>query len=150
MADEAIGPPVADVAVVVGKTPCRESVQGTPGPAVIERRCRPVTLDARAGLVTHPAGLGIERRSGSVTAQAPERGVALGRMGAMAIGANRRGVATGARAPRSPGLVFVPGQIRVRAQPDLVVVARLQGSRGPRQQAPEIGGGVTIVTVGPG
>jgi len=78
VADEAIGPPVADVAVVVGKTPCRESVQGTPGPAVIERRCRPVTLDARAGLVTHPAGLGIERRSGSVTAQAPERGVALG------------------------------------------------------------------------
>ena len=128
MAEQAIGPPVADEAVVVGETPCGKPMQCLPGAAVVERSRRPVTLNARARLVTHPARLGIESRGRSVTAQTPERGVALGRMGAMAIGANRRGVAAGARAPLRPGIIFVPGQISVRAQPDLVVVERLEGS----------------------
>jgi hypothetical protein len=84
-----------------------------------------------------------------VPAQPPERGVALGRMAAMAAGANRRGVAPGARAPLGPGLVFVPGQIGVRVQPELVVVARFETSPSCHEAA-EIRGGVTVAALGPG
>ena len=38
----------------------------------------------------------------------------------------------------------------MQAQPELVVIARLEGARGPGQQAAETGGGVTIAAVGPG
>ena len=78
MALSAISAAVADVAVVVGKTPRRESMQVAPSPAVVERRGCPVALNARSGLVTHPAFLGIECRGWSVTAQTPERRVAFG------------------------------------------------------------------------
>ena len=150
MALQAISAPVADVAVVVGKTPRRESMQGAPSPAVVERRGCPMALNARPGLVTHPAFLGIECRGWSVTAQPPERRVAFGQVRAMASGAGGRGVTAGARAPRSPGLVLVPGQIGVRAQPELVVIARLEGSRGPCHLDPKIAGGVALAAVEPG
>ena len=149
MAEQTIGPPVTDEAVVVGETPRRKPMQCLPGAAVVERSRGPVTLNARTRLVTHPARLGIESRGRSVTAQTPERGVALGRMGAMATGANRRGVAADARAALRPGIVIVPGQISVRAQPELVVVGRLEGSA-PCQQGAKIGGGVTVTAIGAG
>ena len=149
MAELTIGPPVADEAVVVGETPCGKTMQCLPGAAVVERRRGPVTLNARTRLVAHPAGLGVESGGWPVTTQPPERGVALGRMGAMAIGAGGRGVAAGARTPLRPGIVIVPSQIGVRAQPDLVVVERLEGSP-PCQQAPKIGGGVTVTAIGAG
>jgi hypothetical protein len=106
-----------------------------------------VTLNARTRLVTHSARLGIESGGWPVTAQPPESGVALGRMGAMAIGANWRGVAADARAALRPGIIFVPGQISVRAQPDLIVVERFEGSPSC-QQAAEIGSGVTVAAIG--
>ena len=149
MTRQAIGTPVTDVAVVVGKTARRKPMHLAPCPTVVERRGGSVALDARSGLVTHAAGLGIEGRGWSVPTQAPERRVALGRMAAMAVGANRRGVAARARASLGPGFVLVPGQIGMRAQPHLVVVARLECSASCHKSAP-IGRAVTVGALGPG
>jgi len=145
---QAIGTPVTDVAVVVGKTARRKPVHLAPGPTVVERRRGSVALNAHSRLVTHAARLGIEGRCWSVPAQPPQRCMALGRMGAMAAGANRRGVAAGARTSFGSGLVLVPGQIGVRAQPDLIVVARFDSAA--CEEAAEIGRGVTIVALEPG
>jgi len=84
-----------------------------PQPAVTERRRCSWTLNAPTRRVTHPARFRIEGCGGSMTAQAPECGVTLGRVGAMTTGADGRGVAAGTRAPLCPDIVFVPGQIGV-------------------------------------
>lgn len=149
MALLAVGAAVADVAVVVGETASREPMHRSPGPAVVERSRGPVTLNTSTRCVTGAARLGIKGRGHTVPAQPPERSVALGWMRAMAIDARRRGVAVGAGAALGAGLIFVPWQIGVRAQPALVVVARFQGSA-RASQATEAGGGVTLAALGPG
>lgn len=148
MTRQAIGTPVTDVAVVVGKTARRKPVHLAPGPTVVERRRGSVALNAHSRLVTHAARLGIEGRGWSMPAQPPQRRVALGRMAAMTAGTGWRGVAAGARTSFGSGLVFVPGQIGMRAQPDLIVVARFDTAA--REEAAEIARGVTIVALEPG
>ena len=64
-----------------------------------------MALHTRPWLVAYAASFGIERRRGSMSAQAPESRVALGRARAVAPIAGGGAVATRTRAPLGPGFI---------------------------------------------
>jgi hypothetical protein len=145
----AVGAPVADEAAVTGEAAGHIAVGRAPGPSMAERCRRPVTLDARPGLVTDAASAGVEAGYRAMGLEPPERRVAPGGVGAVTVSAARCAMTDRATTPFGPRLAVVDGQRSVAAEPHARVVEWPDHAGTRARDFVETGGRVALTAARP-